>query len=166
MRIGIDLDRTLFKTEEFKELYHRKVEGLRYVEEPAPVSNGVYDPEKHADICGIEIEKIWEFFEETDLSDYVYSDIDELKEFESHGIVLVTRGNEKFQKMKAKSSGIGNFFDEIVVVQNEPKDIADIDILVDDSVEEIERAGIPGIVIDRPDEGLEKVKERLKEFET
>jgi len=51
------------------------------------------------------------------------------------------------------------------VVQEEAKDSIDIDLLVDDSSEELERIDVPGIMIERPEEGLEKVLEKVKEFE-
>ncbi len=163
MRVGLDFDRVLFDTDRFDDFYKQHVEGLYHVENPAPVKNGVYDPEMHADLCDIPKERIWKVFE-NDLSQFLYSDIDLLEEI-NHELVIVTRGHEKFQRLKAEASGITDKVDEVNVVQSESKDSVDIDILVDDSEEEIERIDIPSIKINRPEEGLEKVLKRLKDFE-
>ncbi len=162
MRIGLDFDRVLFDTDSFDDFY-KDVEGLYHVESPAPVKHGVYDPEMHAEICGIPKERIWKVFEH-DLSQFLYDDIELLDELD-HELIIVTRGHEKFQKLKIEASGITEKVKEIIVVQKRSKDSADIDLLVDDSEEEVERVDIPSIKIKRPEEGLEKVLEKVNELE-
>lgn len=165
MRIGLDFDRTLFDTDSFDDFYKDNVEGLYHVDSPAPVKHGVYDPEMHADLCGIPLERIWSVFS-NDLSRFLYSDIDKIEEIkENHDVVIVTRGHEKFQKSKVEASGLADKVEDVIVVQEKSKDVADIDLLVDDRDYELEKVGIPGVKIDRPREGLEKVLERLKNCE-
>lgn len=163
MRIGLDLDRVLFDTDRFDEYYKEHVEGLYHVESPAPVKHGVYDPEMHAELCEIPKERIWKVFEH-DLSQFLYDDIELLNNLD-HELVIVTRGHEKFQRLKAEASGIAEKVEEVIVVQEQVKDSTDIDILVDDSEEEIERVEIPSIKVERPEEGLKKVLEEVKDLE-
>lgn len=163
MRIGLDFDRVLFDTESFDKYYKDHVEGLHHVEDPAPVEYGVYDPEMHAELCGIPKERIWKVFEQ-DLSQFLYRDMDLLDEL-NHELVIVTRGHEKFQRSKVEASGITGKVEDVIVVQEESKDSIDIDLLVDDSQQEIERVKIPSVHIERPEEGLEKVLEKVKNFE-
>ncbi len=162
MKIGLDFDRVLFNTDKFDDFYKENVEGLYHVEDPAPVKHGVYDPEMHAELCDIPIERIWKVFK-NDLSRFLYDDvslIDDLKN--DHEIVIVTRGNEKFQRKKVQASGIKDKVDNVVVVQDESKDSIDIDLLVDDRDYELERVNIPGLQIRRPEEGLKKVLEEVE----
>ena len=163
MKIGLDFDRVLFDTDSFDDYYKNHVKGLHHVENPAPVEYGVYDPEMHAELCGIPKERIWKVFEQ-DLSQFLYKDIDLLDKID-HELIIVTRGHEKFQRSKVKASGITEKVEKIFVVQEESKDSIDIDLLVDDSKEEIERVSIPSVHIQRPEEGLEKVLEKVKDFE-
>jgi len=163
VRIGLDFDRVLFDTDSFDEYYKEHVEGLYHVEEPAPVKHSVYDPEMHADLCGIPKERIWKVFEH-DLSQFLYDDIDLLDNLD-HELVIVTRGHEKYQRLKVEASGITEKIEEIIVVQEQSKDSVDIDLLVDDSEEEIERVETPSIKVERSEEGLEKVLEKVKELE-
>jgi hypothetical protein len=163
LRIGLDFDRVLFDTDSFDEYYKDHVKGLHHVEDPAPVKYGVYDPDMHAELCGIPKERIWKVFEH-DLSQFLYDDIDLLDRLD-HELIIVTRGHDKFQRSKVKASNIADKVQKVFVVQEEAKDSIDIDLLVDDSSEELERIDVPGIMIERPEEGLEKVLEKVKEFE-
>lgn len=164
MRIGLDFDRVLFDTDRFDDFYKENVEGLHHVEDPDPVEYGVYNPEIHAELCGIPAERIWNIFE-TDLSHFLYKDINLLEQLD-HELVIVTRGHEKFQRLKVKASGMAEKVKEVHVVQEEAKDSVDIDLLVDDREEEIESVKIPTIHVQRPEEGLEKVLKQVEEFET
>lgn len=164
MKIGVDFDRTIFDTDSFNKLYNSSIEGLEHIEDPSPMRNGVYDPELHAEICNIDPSKIWDFMDQ-DLGRFVYDDIDILKELD-HELVIVTRGHEKLQRNKIKSSGVMDFFSDFVVVQEEPKDKIDIDILIDDREEELERVDVPGILINRPKNDLKAVVEKVEDIET
>jgi FMN phosphatase YigB (HAD superfamily) len=165
LRVGIDFDRVLFDTDSFDEFYKDEVEGLYHVEEPAPVKNGCYDPEKHAELCDIPIEKIWKVFE-NDLSRFLYSDVDLLEDLSDYDLILVSRGHEKFQRQKIQASKIADRFEEVIIVQKKPKDTANIDILFDDRKEELERAEVPGFQISRPEEGVKKIKEKVADLES
>ncbi len=159
MKIGIDFDRVLFKTDEFNE--HLKEEtGLHHVEEDVYDENGCYSPEKHAEACGINVEEVFDALK--DLNQFLYPDVDKLKQLkQSHELVIVTRGEEKFQKEKIKNSGVQRLFDQLYIVQAASKDVVDIDFLVDDREEEIENVDVPGIVFDREKQDLEDIIEEI-----
>lgn len=166
MRIGLDFDRVLFDTDSFDDFYKEKVEGLHHVEDPAPIKNGCYNPEMHAELCEVPIEEIWKVFEQ-DLSQFLYGDIELLEEFqEDHELVIVSRGHERFQRSKIEASGADRYVEEVHIVQEEPKDSVDINFLVDDREEELERVKIPGILLKRPEDGLKNVIEEVNELET
>lgn len=162
MRIGLDFDRVLFDTDAFDE-YYKDQTGLYHVEENVYDRNGNYDPEKHAKVCGIDSEKVWNSLE--DLEQFLYEDIEVLDELDNHNLVIVTRGNEKFQRAKVNASGALKFVDDVVIVEKGSKDVADVDLLVDDLEEELENSEAEGVHLKRPEEGLKKIIEKVKELE-
>jgi 5'(3')-deoxyribonucleotidase len=165
MRIGLDFDRVLFDTDSFDDFYKEKVEGLHHVEDPAPVKNGCYDPEMHAELCGIPEERIWKVFEHN-LSQFLYSDIELLKDLQKrHELLIVSRGHERFQRSKIEASGADRYVEKVHIVQDKSKDSVEIDLLVDDRKEELERAEVPEILLKRPEEGLKKVLEEVDDLE-
>lgn len=163
MKIGIDFDRVLFDTDNFDD-YYKKETGLYNVETDVYDENGNYSPIKHADECGIPLESVWNAID--NLERFLYNDIDKLEEVSCHELIIVTRGFEEFQRKKIIASGILDFVDSFEVITSGSKDQADIDILVDDRKEEIERVSIPGIRLDRSENGLEKVVKKVKSLET
>lgn len=163
MRIGLDFDRVLFDTDAFDEFYKKETD-LYHVEDPAPVKYGCYDPEMHAEICDVPMEDIWKVFE-NDLSRFLYDDIELLEELSSHELIIVTRGHEKFQRKKIEASGLEEKVEEVYVVQEELKNVGNIDVLVDDREKELNQVDIPGILINRPKEGLEKLVNEVDELE-
>jgi len=162
MRIGIDFDRVLFKTDEFNE-YLKEETGLHHVEEDVYDNNGCYSPKKHAEACEISVKEVFQAM--NDLNQFLYPDVDKLKQLkQSHELVIVTRGEEKFQKEKIKNSGVQRLFDQLYIVQGASKDVVDIDFLVDDREEEIKNVEIPGIVFDREKQDLEDVIKEIGEL--
>jgi len=159
MNIGIDFDRVVFDTDRFNE-YLKDKTGLHHVDEDLYDENGCYSPKKHAEACGIETEEIYSAVD--DLNRFLYNDVDKLKDLKpEHNLILVTRGQEKFQKQKVKASGIQRLFDQLTVVQGASKDIANIDYLVDDRKDEIEAADIPGMVFKREENTISDLIEKL-----
>jgi len=154
MKIGIDFDRVLFDTDRFNQ-YMKKETGLEHVEENVYDEKGCYSPEKHAEASGIDVKEVYDAIK--DLESFVYDDIDLLEDLESHTLVIVTRGEEKYQKAKIEASGIGDIFEEIYVVQEGSKDVDGLEFLVDDREEEIHRARIPGLVLNRKEHGMKHV---------
>ncbi len=159
MRIGIDFDRVLFDTDAFREHLDEKIPGFN---DTYP-KNQLYNPEEHAEVLGVDPEKIHETIEECE--QFVYPDIEKLEKLESHKLILVSRGDPVFQKEKIEESGVKKYFDEIVIVQSEDKDVVDIDLLVDDSREELENADVPGFHFDREKHSLEDVVEKVEEID-
>jgi len=156
MKIGIDFDRVLFDTDRFNK-YMKEETGLHHVEEDVYDEKGNYSPEKHAEASGIDVNEV--FSAVKDLEGFVYDDVELLEELDSHTLVIVTRGEEKYQKAKIEASGVRDIFEEVYVVQEGSKDVDSVEFLVDDREEEIHRAGIPGIVLDREEHGMKHVVE-------
>lgn len=158
MRIGIDFDRVLFRTGDFKQFLDDRIDGFL---DTYPEGN--YDPREHADELGIKMEDLMEVLEHAD--EFTYDDVPELGKLEDHTLVLVTRGDPVFQKEKVERSGVKQYFDEIVIVTDGAKSVADIDFLVDDWDREIERADCPGMLFDRDTHGIEDILERVESLD-
>ncbi len=162
LKIGIDFDRVLFDTDAFNEYLREKVEGLHHVDTSPEDGNGNYDPEVHAELCGIEVEDIYAAMD--DLSRFLFDDVDELEKLEGEK-VIVSRGKKGFQRKKIENSGADELVDEVIVLEEGSKDIAGIEFLIDDSPEEIDRAMIPGFVFNRGDYGLRDVVKRVNRLD-
>jgi len=157
VRIGFDFDRVLFRTDEFKEHLEEEIPGFL---ETYP-SEGVYDPQEHAEKLGIDPERIEQALE--DAERFLYEDVQDLEKLESFDLVIVSRGDESFQRKKIESSGARKYFDEIFIVQERDKDVGDIDLLADDTAEELQRVEVHGVKVDRSREDMSGIIERIKE---
>lgn len=155
MRIGIDFDRVIFDTERFDQ-YFKDHTDLYHVEEDVYDENGNYSPEKHAEVCGVEINDVYSSLEE--LGKFVYDDIRSLAdELSEHELVIVTRGEERFQRKKVEASSVMDIFDDVEFIESGKKSEVGIDLLIDDLEEEIEGSEIPGFVFDREKHGAEDI---------
>ncbi len=162
MKIGIDFDRVLFKTDDFNE-YLKENTGLHHVEGSVYDEHGCYSPKKHAELSGIDVENVYEALD--NLNQFLYRDVDELNRLKpEHELVIVTRGEKKFQKEKVRASGAHRLFDQIYIIQEGSKDIEGLDFLVDDREEEIERINIPGMVFDREKHSMKDVIDKIGEI--
>lgn len=160
MKIGIDFDRVLFKTDEFKEeILFSEIDGFK---ETYSKIDGVYSPEKHAEKLDIPVERIMESLDKA--AKYLYDDVKLLEESE-HEFVIVTRGDPVFQEEKVQRSGALDFVDDHVVVQDRTKDVAEIDFLVDDLKKEIKNAEIEGYHFQRPEDTIKDLLEYLRRKE-
>ncbi len=163
MKIGVDFDRVLFDTDSFNE-YLKDETGLHHVEEDVYDEYGCYSPEKHAEACDIDVEKIYATM--NNLNQFLYSDLDSLRSLKpEHELVIVTRGEEKFQREKVRNSGAQRLFDQLLIVQGATKDVGDIDFLVDDRKKEIKKANVPGMVFDREKHDIDNLIERIRDLE-
>lgn len=163
MKIGIDFDRVLFDTDSFKEELETMFSGFGQKYEEA--CNPNYDFNKHAELLSVSKQDILAELENT--KNFLYNDAKVLaKLWEKHEVVIVSRGNPVFQEKKIQSSGVLEFVHGYVIVQEEAKDVVDIDFLVDDRVEELERTDIKGMLFKRGTHTLEDVINRVKELES
>ncbi|MFB6244924.1 MAG: hypothetical protein ABEJ03_01100 [Candidatus Nanohaloarchaea archaeon] len=163
MRIGVDFDRVLFDTDSFDSALKEKT-GLYHVEEDVYDDNGCYSPEKHARVCGIEPEEVYDWV--TQAGEFVYNDYRALEDLkENHELVLVTRGHERFQRAKIEASGVERVFDRIEVVKTESKDSVGIDLLIDDSEEEHDMTNVMGMLFDRDSHQVEDAVGFVRERE-
>jgi len=161
MKIGIDFDRVLFKTDEFNK-YLKKETGLHHVDENVYDEYGCYSPKKHAEASGVEIEEVYDAL--NDLKKFLYDDVENIKEIANHEFFIVTRGEEKFQRAKVKASGADKLVEKVIVVQERPKDVEEIDFLIDDRKKELEMADIDGFVLDRSKNCLQDAIEEVKDI--
>lgn len=156
MRIGLDFDRVLFDTDAFDE-YYKKEAGLYHVDADVLDQNGNYDPGKHAKACGVDEEKVWQALD--NLGSFVYDDVELLNNLDSHELVIVTRGNREFQKKKMQGSNILNHIEEYTIVEEGSKSKAEIELLVDDSAEELQKADVEGYHFERPEDSIQDLLE-------
>lgn len=165
MRIGLDFDRVLFDTDSFNEYLKENVEHLEHIEVEPYDSNGNYSPEKHAELCGISPERIYDVIDER-VEKFVFDGLEVLESLkESHELVIVTRGKKKFQEAKIENSGVTEVIPEYTVVERDGKDVASIEFLVDDRSEEIERAGLPGFVFDYEENDFGDIVREVRDYE-
>lgn len=161
MKIGLDFDRVLFDTDSFNEYLRENVEGLKHVEASPYNENEVYSPEIHAELCGIPVERIYDAISDT--SQFIYPDVKVLSDLEDE-VIIVSRGEKEFQKAKIKNSGILEHVDDFYVIEKGSKDQVNIDILVDDTLSETERADIPSVLFKREEEDLEDAINKVEDI--
>ena len=158
MIIGLDFDRVLFRTNEFKEFLDEKVPGFleHYPRE------GNYDPGKHAEKIGVEVQRIFDVLEHSE--DYLYDDVSGLEELrDKHKLIVVTRGDPYFQERKIVESGVGEHVDGYFIVEEEPKDEINIDFLVDDREKELEDVSVPGFLMKRNEHDISNIVNAVRE---
>lgn len=159
MKIGIDFDHVLFNTEKFKQYLFEEIEN--FDETYSDAKKKVYTPERHAKILGIEPEKIYSVLENTD--NFLYTDTEKLEKLsEEHTVLIVSRGDKRFQNIKIEKSGALEHVDGLFIVHEKSKDAAGIDFLVDDREKEIERAGVPGFLFSRSEHTVEDIVEEVE----
>lgn len=163
MRIGIDFDRVLFDTDSFNDYLKEEVKGLEHVDAPPYDEHENYSPEIHADLCSIELEKIYEKIE--GLDGFLLIEPEELEDRE-HEIVIVTRGEIEFQKAKIEATSVQEKVDDVFVVEKGSKDVGEIDFLIDDQKREIEKAEIPGFEFDHEKNTLMEALEEAERHAT
>ncbi len=161
MRVGFDFDRVLFQTDRFKKHLFQRFNDFRETYSEAVVE-GKYDPERHAHIMEVEVEEIYDELEKA--SEFLYDDVEKLQGFkEEFDMVIVSRGDPVFQKKKIKQSGALEIITDYRLVQEKSKDeVAEIDFLVDDSREELERIDIPGFRFDRDKHSIKDAVEKVR----
>lgn len=153
--IGFDFDRVLFRTDEFKEYLESKFPGFL-----DSYPDGVYEPEKHAKNMDAEIAEIYQALEKA--GDFLYDDVGLLNSIEGFEIIIVSRGDPKFQRRKIEHSGVLEYIDGAEIVTDEKKDSTGIDFLVDDREKEVEESDIPGMVFDRDEHTMEDAIDAIK----
>lgn len=159
MIVGLDFDRVLFKTDEFKEFLDDEVSGFL---EHYP-DKGHYDPELHAERIGVDAERINETLKHSD--DFTYNDVDSLEDLrEDFKLVIVSRGDPYFQERKIVNSGVLEHVDGFFIVEDKPKDSIDIDFLVEDREKELEDVSVPGFIVDRDKHDTRDIVEAVQEW--
>lgn len=167
MIVGFDFDRVLFQTEKFKQHLFRSLEGFDETYKDALDDNDIYQPKKHAEIMGVSMEEFWHAVEYADQC--LHDDVHKIKELPNgFNPIIVSRGAQKFQTAKIKNSGILDYLNEFIIVQNRAKDEATgIEFLVDDATIELERTSLPNdrkMHFKRSENELQDVIDRLNEL--
>lgn len=163
MKIGIDFDRVLFHTEEFKNHLLTRFEDFEETYKQAE-KDGIYSPEKHAELMDTTVEEI--FYELQNTSKFLYDDVSKIQRLQDKfEVVIVSRGDPVFQRGKIVDSGVKKYVDGFHIVQNKPKDVVDIDFLVDDLEEEIERTDVPGFLFNREKHSVEDIIKKVRRLD-
>lgn len=163
MKIGIDFDRVLFKTEDFKEHLFNEFEEFEETYEKA-VKNGFYEPRTHAELMNTTVGKIFQELQNT--SKFLYEDVGKIQKLrDSFEVVIVSRGDPVFQRGKIVDSGVRKYIDDYFIVQEKPKDTVEIDFLVDDREKELERVDVPGFLFDREKHSVDDIIRKVKQLD-
>lgn len=165
MRIGVDFDRVLFDTPDFKEYLENEIPG--FLDTYGLATGQGYDPERHAEIMDIDPQTIYDTLNYQG-GRFLYDDVDELDEWDSeHEVVVISRGDKEFQGTKIENAELG--FEYFIVTgeaQENPKQLGDgtqhsgevpLDFLVDDRVYEHNNFDGPGYHLQRHEDSLEDV---------
>jgi len=91
--------------------------------------------------------------------------VDSRKLQESFEVVIVSRGDPVFQREKIIDSGVKEYVDDFHIVQDKPKDTIDIDFLVDDLKQEIQRTDIPGFIFDREKHSVDDIIKKVRKLD-
>ena len=162
VKIGIDFDRVLFQTDKFKRHLFKRFEQFEETYDDS-VKNGVYNPHVHAELMDTTVEDIFEEIQKT--SEFLYDDVSRLQKLqEKFEVVIVSRGDPVFQREKIIDSGVTEYVDDFHIVQDKPKDVIDIEFLVDDLEEEIERIEVPGFLFNREKHSIEDIARRVNQM--
>ena len=162
MRVGVDFDRVLFDTEEFKEYLEDEIPG--FLDKYGLATGEGYDPETHAEIMGIPPERIHETLDYRE-DRFLYDDIEDLEVMANHhDVVIISRGDPEFQSTKIENTSLE--FEYFIITgksQDHPKQIGPrtqhpeedpIEFLVDDREYEHKHFQGPGFHMKRPEDNL------------
>lgn len=165
MRVGVDFDRVLFDTEDFKDYLEQKIPG--FLDSYGLATGEGYNPEKHSEIMDVEPDVIYDTLD-YETGRFLYDDIDVLGELdEQHEVVIISRGDPEFQGTKIENADLDHEY-FIVTGESEenPKQLGEktqhpgeqpLDYLIDDREYEHESFDGPGFHMQRPRDGLEDV---------
>lgn len=165
MRIGIDFDRVLFDTEEFKDYLEQEIPG--FLESYGLATGEGYDPEKHAEIMEIEPDRIYDTLDYSS-GRFLYDDTIFLEELEKEQeVVIISRGDPEFQSTKIENADLGHeYFIVTGDSEENPKQLGNgtqhpeenpLDYLIDDREYEHESFNGPGFHMERPQDNLADV---------
>lgn len=157
MKIGLDFDKTVFDTESFVQQMPTDPDVFKKAFEKAYLS-GEYTLEKHVDFLeeqGVSTDKdrLRQLYEKSPTYLRYRDYLQELSA--NHDLYLVTRADTKgWQQRKIAASDAEQYFKDIFIVYDDSlKDVPELDVLVDDSREELEDVSEETALL-RPEEGL------------
>lgn len=157
MKIGLDFDKTIFDTKAFIQDMPADPDTFKKAFEKAYLT-GDYTLEKHVNCLeniGVKTEK--EQLKNLYKNAQTYLKYrDYLQHLsETHELYLVTRADTKgWQQKKIRASKAEEYFENILIIYGDSlKDLPELDVLIDDSQEEITRVSEKTILLD-PEESL------------
>ncbi len=160
MKLGLDFDGVLFDAGLLKKKLEEKYGDFRKTYH-ANKSEGVYNFREHCEDMGVEIGEFLDTVEDY-ASECLYEDVEVLDEIDCDKII-VTRGRRDFQEAKIKGSGILDYVDNYKIVEEyTSKDFDEVDILVDDTLEELYDFKGKKIFFDRSENKLKDVADAVK----
>lgn len=122
MLIILDFDDTLFNTTAFKKelaaIFKKHGADFWRIYEQAKKPDGIYSLKKHfALIPGVDIKKIEKDIHKINFKRFLFPNtLNFLKKFKKHDLILLSRGDKEFQKIKIYGLGkeFVSFFDKII----------------------------------------------------
>lgn len=163
-RVGIDFDRVLFNTDGFADALKDKFsfEGKTDAHYPG----GLYDIRSHAESSGVDPERVVEFAENS-IKDFTFDGLHHFKELDAF---VVTRGLRWWQELKVRNSGVLSYVDGFIVVDHpdigeRDKQVGDIDLLVDDTEDELEAVGCETFHYDHTQHAPQDIAKKASELD-
>ncbi len=170
MRIAVDFDHVLFDTAGFYDEINVDIDDFKDTFEAVYLENGnEYRIEDHVeklnterayDVSPSDIERMYaaapNYLRENGLKNLS----------ERYEVVIVTRASHRgWQKQKITASGADRYADDIVIVhgepEDEPKNLSEADLLIDDRPKEHEYTDLPGFVYDEKTDTFDDVLQEV-----
>ncbi len=166
MKLGLDFDGVLFNTKLLKKKLEERYDCFMesyHENKKESVYNSIYDFRGQCKDMNVDSKEFLETVK--DLSkDCLYDDVDKLNDIGLEK-VIITRGKRDFQKAKIEGSGILDYVDDYRIVDgNYSKNFEDIDILIDDTLNELYGFKGKKIHFDREEADLELLIDTLESF--
>lgn len=160
MKIGFDFDGVLFNADKLKKELD-KCYGNYFETYESYKVDGIYDFESHCEELGTSsadfLDKVQNLSKEC-----LYSDVGEVRKLTGEKMII-TRGPQKFQEAKIIGSEVLEYFDDYKVVQERSKNFPKLDVLIDDTVEELYNFSGRKIHFDRKFSSMSDIVELLTE---
>jgi hypothetical protein len=151
MIVGIDFDRVLFDTEAFKEELEAHHPGFlehydnnRYLYQTKPGDDDIPVPVSELEATMSELQP------------YLIENVEALSKSDLT-FVIVSRGPQWFQRKKISNSNITTYIPRYITVDTEPKDMTNIDYLIDDNQDELQRISIPSFHFKRQEHTVDTI---------
>ncbi len=166
MKLGLDFDGVLFNSKLLKKKLDEKYDCFRdsYQEHKDNcLYNSIYDYRSQCEEMGVNSKEFLKTVRDIS-KNCLYDDIERLNDIDIEKIII-TRGKRDFQRAKIEGSGIMEYVDDYRIVDGYySKNFEDIDILIDDTLDELYGFNGRKIHFDREEADLDLLITTLESF--